>query len=80
MSGVDRSNYIHSVNAKGSIRMMVNFEVGTDPVDHILMQMRVNQASSQLPSDVVNAGVTVIKSTAAPLLLIALHSPNGTLQ
>ena len=79
MSGVDRSNYIQSVNANGSIRMTVNFQVGTDPnVDHILTQMRVNQASSQLPSDVVNAGVSVIKSTAAPLMLIALHSPNGS--
>ena len=79
MSGVDRSNYIQSVNANGSIRMTVNFEVGTDPnVAHILTQMRVNQASSQLPSDVVTAGVSVIKSTAAPLMLIALHSPNGS--
>ncbi len=79
MSGVDRSNYIQSVNANGSIRMTVNFETGTDPnVDHILTQRRANQAASQLPSDVVNAGVSVIKSTAAPLLLVALHSPNGT--
>ena len=79
MSGVDRSNFIQSVNANGSIRMTVNFETGTDPnVDHILTQMRANQAASQLPGDVVNAGVSVIKSTAAPLLLIALHSPNGT--
>jgi HAE1 family hydrophobic/amphiphilic exporter-1 len=79
MSGVDRGNYIQSVNANGSIRMTVNFEVGTDPnVDHILTQMRANQASSQLPSDVVNSGVTVQKSTSAPLLLIALHSPNDT--
>src|SRR5436189_2956903 len=79
MSGVDRSNYIQSVNANGSIRMTVNFETGTDPnVDHILTQMRANQASSQLPSDVVNAGVTVIKSTSAPLLLIALNSPKRT--
>ena len=79
MSGVDRSNFIQSVNANGSIRMTVNFEVGTDlNVDHILTQMRVNQANSQLPGDVVNAGVSVIKSTAAPLLLIALHSPHGT--
>ncbi len=79
MSGVDRSNFIQSVNANGSIRMTVNFEVGTDPnVDHILTQMRTNQAASQLPSDVVNAGVSVIKSTTAPLLLIGLQSPNGT--
>src|SRR3954468_17147992 len=49
MSGVDKSNYIQSVNANGSIRMTVNFDTGTDPnVDHILTQMRANQASSQL--------------------------------
>ena len=28
MSGVDKSNYIQSVNANGSIRMTVNFETG----------------------------------------------------
>ena len=79
MSGVDRSNFIQSVNANGSIRMTVNFEVGTDPnVDHILTQMRANQAGSQLPADVVSAGVSVIKSTSAPLLLIGLQSPKGT--
>lgn len=79
MSGVDRSTYIQSVNSNGSIRMTVNFEVGTDPnVDHILTQMRTNQATSQLPSDVVNAGVSVIKSTSAPLMLVALHSPTGS--
>src|SRR5215212_9804380 len=79
MSGVDKSNYIQSVNANGSIRMTVNFETGTDPnVDHILTQMRVNQASSQLPQDVNNAGITVQKATTAPLLLVALNSPNRT--
>src|SRR4051794_29936335 len=79
MSGVDKSNYIQSVNANGSIRMTVNFDVATDPnVDHILTQMRVNQAASQVPSDVNNAGITVQKSTTAPLLLIALNSPKGS--
>jgi HAE1 family hydrophobic/amphiphilic exporter-1 len=79
MSGVDKSNYIQSVNANGSIRMTINFDIATDPnVDHILAQMRVNQASSQLPQDVVNAGVTVQKSTTAPLLLVSLNSPKGT--
>src|SRR5919199_164419 len=79
LSGVDKSNYIQSVNANGSIRMTVNFDTATDPnVDHILTQMRVNQAQSQLPQDVVNAGVTVQKSTTAPLMLVALNSPKGT--
>ena len=42
MSGVDRSNYIQSVNANGSLRMTVNFDVSTDPnTDQILTQLRV---------------------------------------
>lgn len=40
--------------------------------------MRSSQADSQLPSDVHNFGLTVQKSTASPLLLFALYSPNGT--
>ena len=45
--------------------------------DQILSQMRVLQANSQLPSAVVNNGVTVQKSTAAPLMLIDLSSTNA---
>ena len=79
MSGVDKSNYIQSVNANGSIRMTINYDVTTDPnTDQILSQLRVSQATSQLPQDVINAGVTVQKSTTAPLMLVALNSPNGT--
>ncbi len=36
--------------------------------------MRVLQANSQLPNVVLNNGVTVQKSTAAPLMLIDLSS------
>src|SRR5438270_12668300 len=49
MSGVDNSNYIQSANANAAIRMTVNFDVAPDPnVDHILTQIRLNQAASQL--------------------------------
>src|SRR5256885_2558976 len=79
MSGVDKSNYIQSVNANGSIRMTINFDVATDPnVDQILSQLRVSQAQSQLPADVNNYGVTVQKSTLAPLMLVSLTSPKQT--
>ena len=79
MSGVDQSNYIQSVNANGSIRMTINFDITTDPnTDQILSQLRVSQATSQLPTDVINAGVTVQKSTTAPLMLVSLNSPKGT--
>ena len=39
--------------------------------------MRESQASSQLPSSVRDYGVTVAKSTSAPLMVITLFSPTG---
>src|SRR6266852_1188156 len=80
MSGVDNMNYMYSINSNsGDIRLIVNFDVATDPnIDHVLTQLRVAQAQSQLPADVNNYGVTVKKSTTAPLMLVSLYSPNGT--
>src|SRR5437868_1162153 len=80
MSGVDNMNYMSSINANnGDLRMQINFDVATDPnVDQILAQLRVSQAQSQLPTDVNNFGVTVQKSTLAPLMLISLSSLKQT--
>ncbi|MGB6074077.1 MAG: multidrug efflux RND transporter permease subunit [Candidatus Acidiferrales bacterium] len=81
MSGVDNMNYMYSVNAtaNGQMTMIVDFGVQTDPnTDLILTQMRETQASPQLPSTVAQYGVTVQKSTSAPLMLVALYSPHGT--
>jgi len=79
MSGVDNMNYMYSSNANnGQMTLTVNFDVKTDPsTDQILAQMRQGQAASQLPADVNNYGVTVQKSTAAPLMLLDLYSPTG---
>ena len=80
MSGVDDMNYMYSINANnGAMRMFVNFDVKTNPnTDHILTQMRQNQAQSQLPLDVRNYGVTIQKSRFSPLMMLALYSPGGT--
>jgi len=80
MSGVDNMNYMYSINANtGDMRMIINFDIGTDAnIDQVLAQLRVSQAQSQLPADVNNYGVTVQKSTTAPLMLISLYSPKGT--
>jgi hydrophobic/amphiphilic exporter-1 (mainly G- bacteria), HAE1 family len=81
MSGVDNMNYMYSLNAtaNGQMRMIVDFDVATDPnTDLILAQSRETQAAPQLPIDVTNYGVTVQKSTLAPLMLVALYSPKGT--
>jgi HAE1 family hydrophobic/amphiphilic exporter-1 len=79
MSGVDNMNYMYSTNANnGAMRLVVNFNVATDPnTDQVLTQMRQSQAESQLPSDVKNYGVTVVKSTSSPLMVVTLTSPSG---
>src|SRR5579863_10540228 len=80
MSGVDNMEYMYSLNANnGQMTLTVDFNVKTDAnTDQILAQMRQGQANSQLPSAVINQGVTVQKSTAAPLIMFALYSPKNT--
>ena len=80
MSGVDNMEYMYSLNANnGTMKLTVDFNIKTDPnTDQILAQMRQSQAASQLPSAVNNQGVTVQKSTSAPLMLFALYSPSNT--
>ena len=77
MAGVDNMQYMYSLNGSdGSLKLTVNFDIATETnTDQILSQMRANQANSQLPSSVIQYGVTVQKSTATPLMLIALYSP-----
>ena len=78
MAGVDGMNYMSSQNASnGQMSLTVDFGIDTvTNTDQILAQMRVLQANSQLPSAVLANGVTVQKSTAAPLMLIDLSSTN----
>src|ERR1700689_4092780 len=80
MAGVDNMNYMYSVSANnGIMRMGVNFDVKTDPnVDQVLAQLREDQAQAQLPADVRNYGITLLKSPTSPMMLVGLSSPNGT--
>src|SRR6202167_3035426 len=80
MAGVDGMNYMSSQNASnGQMALTVDFGIDTvTNTDQILSQMRVLQANSQLPSAVLNNGITVQKSTASPLMLIDLSSTSDT--
>jgi HAE1 family hydrophobic/amphiphilic exporter-1 len=80
INGVDNMSYMYSTNANnGSTLLFVDFDVKTDPnTDQILTQLRVNQATPQLPPEVNTEGVQVLKSLTTPLMVIALSSPNGT--
>ena len=79
MSGVDHMNYMTSVNgSSGAMTLTIDFDIQTDPnIDQVLAQMRTSQANSQLPLAVISSGVTVAKSLASPLMLIALYSPRA---
>src|ERR1700740_3040878 len=81
MNGVENMNYMYSLNTTGNstTTLIVDFDAKTDPNnDFILAQSRETQAASQLPVDVNNYGITVRKSTTAPLLIVAVYSPHGT--
>ena len=79
MAGVDNMNYMYSLNGSdGSLKLTINFDIATETnTDQILSQMRTNQATSQIPSSVNQYGITVQKSTSAPLMLVALYSPTN---
>jgi HAE1 family hydrophobic/amphiphilic exporter-1 len=79
MSGVNGMNYMYSLNANnGQSALTVDFDIKTDPnTDQILAQMRQGQAASQLPPAVNSYGVVVQQSTAAPMMLFDLYSPDG---
>jgi HAE1 family hydrophobic/amphiphilic exporter-1 len=79
MSGVEGMEYMYSINANSGI-MSLNIIFGTDTeptTDQILAQMRQTQASSQLPQEVRNYGVTVEQSLSSPLGVFVLSSPGG---
>jgi HAE1 family hydrophobic/amphiphilic exporter-1 len=80
MSGVDNMSYMYSTNASnGWSELHTDFDVTTNPnIDQILTQLRVNQASSQMPTEVSMQGVQVMKSMSTPLMLFNLISPQGT--
>jgi HAE1 family hydrophobic/amphiphilic exporter-1 len=80
MSGVDGMLYMQSTNGNdGSESLSITFNVGTDGnMDQVNVQNRVAQATSQLPPDVSQFGVTTRKSFGSPMMLVSLYSPNNS--
>lgn len=80
MQGVPGMIYMYSYNASnGQMNLKVDFDVTTDVnTDQILVQMRYQQAASQLPMDVQQYGITIKPSATSPLALFSLYSPKGT--
>src|SRR6187455_1299655 len=80
LNGVDNMIYMKSLNTSdGRMLLDVSFQVGMDlDTAKVLTQNRVSQATSRLPQEVNQQGVTVKKLNPSILLVLSLYSPNGT--
>ena len=80
VNGVDNMLYMESNSSNdGSYSLNVTFTLGTDPdMNTVNVQNRINQISSQLPSEVQQQGVTVKKNTSSMLMAFSLYSPDGS--
>jgi len=76
VNGVDNMEYMYSLNSSsGQSQLNIIFDVGTDPTtDQVLTQIRQVQAESQLPQQVVNQGIGVVKTSPTPLICFALYT------
>jgi len=80
INGVEDMIYMSSTSSNsGSYQLSVSFKVGTDPdIAAVNVQNRVALATPQLPSEVVQRGVSVRKSSSSMLMVVNLYSPKGT--
>ena len=80
VNGATDMLYINAVSGDdGSASIAVTFALERDPdLAAVEVQNRVAQANSQLPADVINAGVTVRKQSPDTLMYLALYSPDST--
>ena len=80
VNGVQKMIYMKSINGSdGTLTLQVSFEVGTNvDLDQVFTQNRLSQASSQLPSSVVEYGTTVQQTVGLPLLVVPIYSPDGS--
>jgi HAE1 family hydrophobic/amphiphilic exporter-1 len=76
INGVEHMMYMSSTASNdGSLVISVNFQLGTDPDQAAVnVQNRVAQATSQLPAEVVQQGVTVAKQQNSMVVILNLYS------
>lgn len=76
VNGVDNMQYMYSLNSSsGQSQLNVIFANNTVPTtDQILTQIRQAQAQSQLPQQVVQQGINVVKTAPSPLICFALYT------
>lgn len=78
INGVENMSYMSSTASNdGSLVITVNFKLGTNPDQAAVnVQNRVSQATSQLPQEVVQAGISTTKQQNSLLMVVDLLSEN----
>ncbi len=81
INGVDNMTYISSkASNSGSGTININFEAGTNPDQAAVnVQTRVSRATSQIPSEVNEAGISVTPRQSGNIMTINIYSdhPDG---
>jgi len=80
INGVENMTYMTSTATNdGNASIRIFFKVGTNPdLAAVNVQNRVSRATSLLPVEVTQAGVTVTKSQSSNLLIFSLYSDDKT--
>ena len=81
LTGLDGLRYFSSSSTSaGTASITLTFETGVDPdIAQVQVQNKLSQATTLLPETVQRLGVTVQKSSASFLMVIALISDDGAL-
>lgn len=80
VNGVENMTYMTSTSSNdGTMALNVYFKVGTDPdLAAVNVQSRVSKAVSQLPQEVVTAGITTQKQQNSMIMVPLIYSTDGT--
>ncbi|SDZ84345.1 efflux RND transporter permease subunit [Pedobacter hartonius] len=79
INGVENMSYMQSTASNdGSLVITVYFKLGTDPdLAAVNVQNRVSQATSQLPAEVIQAGVTTAKQQNSLIMVLTMMSDDA---
>ncbi|HTI07415.1 MAG TPA: efflux RND transporter permease subunit, partial [Puia sp.] len=80
VNGVENMSYMTSNSSNdGTMNLTVFFKQGTNPdIDAVNVQNRVSRANSQLPPEVIQAGVATQKIQNSFLMFVGLYSEDST--
>lgn len=78
MTGLDDLTYMTSTSSTGSASVSLTFGTSINPdIAQVQVQNKLQLVQSQLPGDVIDAGISVTRSTSSILLVGSLVSTDG---